>query len=179
MTTPADEAELEPGEEPEEQDDGEEEPPKPKMNPKKLLALIGIGLVSFMIIGGIISYFMGWMHSALGIEQEQHSALIELGEPTTHDLPVIKVDLKTGECKSPFLRAQVAIQLSSDDLERTIANQDVIMEQIQLHLRDQERADVIGKNGSNKLRFDLVNIINTVIAPSRIHGIIFKQFIVQ
>ena len=122
---------------------------------------------------------MGWIHSVLGIEQENKSALIELGTTVSYELPQFKADLKTGTCKAPFLRAQFSIQLSSNDVPLITAGQDKLMEQIILHLRSQERQDMAGKEGAEQLRFDLVRIINTVIAPSRIFGITYKEFVLQ
>ena len=178
MTAPADESDLELEtdlEGPEDEDDQ----PKEKMSRKKLMAYIAIGLVGFIVIVGPVGYFMGWFHAMLGIEQEESTALVTLGKPVNFELPQIKADLKTGLCKSPFLRAQFSVQLSSEDLKRLEQGQDKIVEQVILHLRDQERQDLVGKEGASKLRFDLVNIVNTVIAPARIHGIIFKEFVLQ
>jgi len=185
MTAPADAPDdtgMDPSEdldalEDEQDGDGEEE--TPKKYPKKTLKLAAIGIVAFLLIGGTTAYFMGWMHAMLGIEQEKKVALLQLGKPVNFELPQIKADLKTGECKAPFLRAQFNIQLSSDDIDRIEAGQDKLMEQVILHLRDQDRQDLVGKAGADKLRFDLVNIVNNVIAPSRIHGITFKEFVLQ
>ncbi len=146
---------------------------------KKLIKVALIGLLSLVLIVGTTAYFMGWVHSILGIEQEKHTALIELGKPVNHALPQIKTDLKVDTCKAPFLRTQFDVQLSSENLKRLQTAEDRIMEQIILHLRDQERIDLAGKAGSDKLRFDLVRIINNAITPARIHGIIFKEFVLQ
>lgn len=150
MTAPADEKEMEPEtelEDPEapddEEDDGEQ--PKNKMSRKELLPFVAIGLVGFIIIVGPIAYFMGWVHAALGIEQAESTALVSLGKPVNFELPQIKADLKTGQCRSPFLRAQFIVQLSSDDVERIEDTQDKVVEQVILHLRDQERQDLVGK----------------------------------
>ena len=181
MTAPADDSEmgLDTDLDDLNEDDTEEGQQKKKMSPKKLAAFIGIGLVAFIVIVGPIAYYMGWVHALLGMEREKGTALLELGKPVTYELPMVKADLKTGVCKSPFLRARFDVQLSSADLTRIQAGHDKIMEQIILHLRSQERQDLVGKEGADKLRFDLVSIINNVIAPSRIHGITYKEFVLQ
>lgn len=181
MTAPADEKEMELETDLEglEGEESEGEEPKKKMSPKKLAAYIAIGLVGFIVIVGPIAYFMGWVHAVLGIEQEESTALVTLGKPVSFELPQIKADLKTGVCKSPFLRAKFDVLLSSDDLDRIETAKDKVLEQVILHLRDQERQDLVGKAGADKLRFDLVNIVNTVIAPARIHGITFREFVLQ
>lgn len=184
MTAPADddEAEMEmetETEEPEGDQEDEEEPKRPKLNTKQLLIVAGMFLGILLLVGGTTAYFMGWMHDMLGIEQEKSIALIELGESVTHELPQIKADLKVGKCRSPFLRAHFTVQLSDRDLDRLESGQEKVMEQIILHLRDQERSDLVGKAGAEKIRFDIITIINNVIAPARIHGITFKEFVLQ
>ena len=181
MTAPADETDPDDIDEEndEEGEEGEEEPKKKKLTSKQLISLVGMGLIVLLLAGSTTAYFMGWIHSMLGIEQEKNTAVLELGKPVTFELPQFKVDLKSGTCKAPFLRAQFNIQLSSEDVGQIEASQDKMMEQIMLHLRSLERQDLTGKEGANRLRFDLVKIINTVVAPSRIHGIIYKEFVLQ
>lgn len=180
MTAPADDTGMDPDDNLDDLEEGEDgEDVAKKKNPKKIIMLAAIGVVAFLLIGGITAYFTGLVHSVFGIEQEQKVALLQLGKPVNFELPQIKADLKTGECKTPFLRAQFNVQLSDEDVDRIEAGQDKLMEQIILHLRDQERQDLVGKAGSDKLRFDLVNIVNNIIAPSRIHGITFKEFVLQ
>ncbi len=181
--TPADDAE--PTDDLDEQD-GEAKGKKKKKSKKqkkaalKKLIFMGVGgLFGLMIIGGGVAYFMGWLNPLLGIEEETKVAEVQLGSPVSHELPQIKADLKTGACRSPFLRITMAVQLSEHDLGRLQETQDKLMDQIITHLRDQERQDLTGKAGSDQLRFDLVNIVNNVISPSRIFGITFKEFVLQ
>lgn len=47
------------------------------------------------------------------------------------------------------------------------------------HLREQERQDLVGKTGAEKLRFDIANIINNVIQPKQVQGVLFKDFLLQ
>ena len=179
-TEPLEDAALEDEALEEDGDAGEEEEEEgKKKDPKKLIKLIAVGVVAFLLIGGTTAYFMGWVHAVLGIEQAKKVALLQLGKPVNFELPQIKADLKTGECRAPFLRARFNVQLSSEDVKRLEESQDKLMEQVILHLRDQERQDLVGKSGADKLRFDLVNIVNNVIAPSRIHGITYKEFVLQ
>ena len=43
----------------------------------------------------------------------------------------------------------------------------------------QERQHVVGKEGSERLRFELVQIIQNIIRPAKVHTILFKDLIVQ
>jgi len=161
------------------EEEPEEGKKKKKIDKKKLITFALGALLGLIVVGGGLAYFMGWLNPLLGIEEEHKVAEVELGAPVSFDLPQIKADLKAGACKSPFLRVTIAVQLSEHDLKRLEEAQSRIMDNIIIHLRDQERQDLVGKAGSNQLRFDLVSIVNNVINPSRIHGIIFKEFVLQ
>jgi flagellar basal body-associated protein FliL len=131
---------------------------KDKKSPKskKKTILIGVaGLVGVLVLGGGGAFMFGLLDGLLGIEREKTKLELDLGVPVRHPLPVIKADLKTGRCRSPFLRVEVALVLAKDDI------------------------DLVGKAGAEKLRFDLANIINNVIQPSRIQGVLFKEFLLQ
>jgi len=153
--------------------------PKKARSKKQLMMIGGGGLLALLIVGGGGAYMMGWLDSLLGIEREKTRLEIDLGVPVRQPLPVIKADLKTGRCRSPFLRVEVVVQVNKNDVDLLIDNETAIVDRVRSHLREQERQDLVGKAGTDKLRFDLVNIINQVIAPARVHGILFKDFLLQ
>jgi len=146
---------------------------------KKLVLMIIGGLFGLIVVGGGAAYFLGFLNPLLGIEEENKVAEVILGPATYHELPQIKADLKTSACRAPFLRVTISVELSKADVNRVIDTQDKIMDRIITHLRDQERQDIVGKAGSDQLRVDLASIINAVISPAQIHGIIFKEFVLQ
>ena len=96
---------------------------------------------------------MGWVHSIMGWERPQSSAQLSLGKPVFFPLPEIRVDLKTNECRAPFIHTVIHVQLSHDDVSRLEDNQDLVMDGILTHLRGQERQHLVGKEGSERLRF--------------------------
>jgi flagellar FliL protein len=135
--------------------------------------------LALLILGGGGAFMLGLLDPLFGIEREKTKLEIDLGVPVRHPLPVIKADLKTGRCRSPFLRVEVVVQVNKNDVDLLIDNETAIVDRVRSHLREQERQDLVGKAGTDKLRFDLVNIINQVIAPARVHGILFKDFLLQ
>ncbi len=182
MTADIDEDAMEPEEGEmggEEAEEVEEEKPKKKVNKKKLAAMAGLGVLALIIVGGGAAFMLGFLDSMLGIEREKTSAEIQLGAPVRVELPQIKADLKTGRCRAPFLRAIVVVQLDSKDQDKLEDKKTEVIDPIITHLRDQERQDLTGKAGSDQLRFDLVNILNNVLAPTHVHGILFKEFLLQ
>ncbi len=54
-----------------------------------------------------------------------------------------------------------------------------ITEAVRSYLRDRERSELVGRKGEEKLRFETTQIINTLIAPSQIEAILFKEFVLQ
>jgi flagellar protein FliL len=161
-------------------DNGEEkEPAKKKIGMKKMIILGVSGLIVLSIVGGGIAYMFGALDSMLGIEREKTKLEIELGVPASFPLPVIKADLKTGRCRAPFLKVEVVVLLNQNDLDKIEDKQVEVIDGVRAHLRDQERQDLAGKAGTDQLRFDLINVINKVIAPARVNGILFKDFLLQ
>lgn len=154
------------------------ESPKPKGKAKKILLFVVAPLVLVLVAGGV-AYSMGWVHAMLGIKQGKSEAVLSLGKPVLVELPEIRTDMKTGECRSPFLRAVVQVQLAPEDASRIEESKEVIMDGILAHLRDQERQNVVGKEGTERLRFELVQIIENRIQPIKIHTVLFKTLIVQ
>lgn len=152
---------------------------KKKLSAGKLLIGLILGLLIFFGGGGGLAWYMGWIHALMGWEKPQTRAELTIGEPVFHPLPEIRTDLKTGECRSPFLRATIHVQLMPEDVSRLQDTEMQVMDAILTHLRGQERQHVVGKEGSERLRFELVQIIQNIIRPAKVHTILFKELIVQ
>ncbi|MBO6519886.1 MAG: flagellar basal body-associated FliL family protein [Rhodospirillales bacterium] len=166
-------------------DDNGDEPKKAKGKKKKKKAggkiLIGLilGILIFFGGGGGLAWYMGWVHALMGWQKPISHAELEIGKPVFHPLPEIRTDMKTGECRAPFLRAVVHVQLMPEDVPRLQEAEMQVMDAILTHLRGQERQHVVGKEGSERLRFELVQIIQNIIRPAKVHTILFKELIVQ
>lgn len=144
----------------------------------KLPLIIG-GVVVLLLVAGGAGWVSGLLPHLLGIPVEQKEARIDLGEPTTYELPVIKADLKTGACRAPFLRTQIVVQLLPKDLPRLQEMQTRVVDQIVAYLREVERQELVGKDGTERLRFDIVRIINREIAPASVQTVLFKELLLQ
>lgn len=167
------------GKKPEATKKGGKKRKKAKSGKGKKIALISAGALIFLISTGVFSFYMGWVHAIMGWEQPQTVAQLELGKPILHPFPEIRTDLKTGSCKAPFMRALIHVQLFPDDLARLQELEAQVHDAILTHLREQERQHVVGKEGSERLRFELVQVINNQIQPAKIHTIYFKELVVQ
>ena len=156
-----------------------EEDEAPKGGGKKKLIAIIAAVVVLLGGGGGAAYYFGLLDSLLGKEAGSKVAVIELGAPVRHELPMIKADLKTGQCRSALVRTVIVVELGSKDLKRLEDMQLRLLDSISTYFRDLERQDLVGRKGSEKFRFDATRIINNLIAPARIHSLIFKEFLVQ
>ena len=144
----------------------------------KLIAIVAVAVV--VIAGGAAAaYFTGLLDPLLGRKAGSKVATIDLGTPVTHQLPQIKADLKTGKCSAPLIRTTIVIQINSTDLPRLQGSELRVVDSIRTYLRDQERQEMVGKAGTDKLRAGLTNVINNAIQPAQIQSILFKEFVLQ
>ena len=145
---------------------------------KKLIVMIA-GVLVVILAGGTTTYFLGYLDPILSTKPGKQLAELSLGSPTTHELPRFKADLKTGRCRAPSLRTVIVISLNSQHLSALQESETKVLDQVQMHLRDQERQDLVGKAGTDNLRFDIANIINNIIAPAQISTVLFKEFLLK
>lgn len=140
--------------------------------------VIGAGALLIALAAGA-GWWTGLVPDLLGIPVERKEARITLGEPVTFDMPEIKADLKTGACSAPLLKALISVQLLPKDVGRLEAARMRIRDRIIAHLRDVERQELVGKEGTERLRFDIVEIINQEIQPATAHTIFFRDLLLQ
>ena len=146
---------------------------------KKKLIIIAAAVLVFILGGGGGAYFASLFDSSPGAKGPTRIAVIDFGESVMHEFPQIKADLKTGKCRSPLLRTTFILQMRSTDLKRVQAMELRITDAIRSYLRDRERSDLVGRKGEERMRFETTQIINDLIAPSKIQGILFKEFVLQ
>lgn len=158
---------------------------KKKGGKGKLIILIVVALV--VLLGGTGGglFYMGFLDSLLGIEQaeeeeaEDKDEPLDLGTPVYYEIPEFVADLKTNECRAPFLKLELTIQIDQNDQAVVVERQPKIIDRIQMHLREQERQDLVGEAGAEALRADIVLIINATIKPAKVQNVLFKSMILQ
>ena len=152
--------------------------PEKKAKRRILITMI-VGILIVILAGGTTAYFLGYLNPILGTKPGKQLAELSLGSPTTHELPRFKADLKTGRCRAPSLRTVIVISLNSQHLSALQESETKVLDQVQMHLRNQERQDLVGKAGTDNLRLNIANIINNIIAPARISKVLFKEFLLK
>ena len=161
------------------EEEAEEDSEEGKKDGKKKLIIIAAAVLVLILGGGGGAYFAGLFDSSPGAKGPTRIAVIDLGESVMHEFPQIKADLKTGKCRSPLLRITFILQMRSTDLKRVQAMELRITDAIRSYLRDRERSDLVGRKGEERMRFETTQIINDLIAPSKIQSILFKEFVLQ
>ena len=149
--------------------------------------LIAIIVVAFLIISGGAGgglYFMGFLDSILGLndpyaEEEVSDDPPDLGTPVYHELPEFIADLVTGECRSPFLKLALTIQVDEMDLAIVLEREPKIIDRFQQHLRGKERHELSGKDGAETLRAELTLILDATLNPVKTQNVLFRSMVVQ
>ncbi len=147
---------------------------------KKLIINVAGGVFLLVVlVGAPALYFLGFLDPYLGEEDKKTVASVMLDRPIIHEFPLLKADMKTGRCKSPLLKTKIMVQLGGSDLKRLQSLELRIMDQTTQYLRGLERHEMEGRQGAERLRSNITDIINALMAPSKIHTIMFKEFILQ
>lgn len=167
-------------------DDSTEEGTKKKGGKGKLIAIILVALI--VVLGGAGGglFYLGFLDSMLGIEHEDLDAKAEggdkpldLGTPIYHEMSEFVADLKTNECRAPFLKLSLTIQIDQADQAVLIEREPKIIDRILRHLREQERQDLVGKAGAESLRAEVLLIIDATIKPAKVQNVLFRSMILQ
>lgn len=146
----------------------------------KLLVIAGI-VGAVLVVGGAGAglYFSGLLGGGGTASDSKPAAVIEFSPPTLVDMPEKLVDLKTGTCQAPYLRFLMSVDVPKKAEPLVVGRQVEIMDAMQQLLRSRERHELVGLEGSDRLRNDARRIINEMIAPEQINGVLFKKFVLQ
>ena len=132
----------------------------------------------FVVGGGVALVFTGALDSLIGGGQKR--AVVELpGPPVHYEFPTLLVDLKTGRCRSPFIKLRAVALVSEPDMARLAEVETQVVDAFQAFLRDLERQDLVGKAGTDKLRQGFLSILNTALEPARARNVLFREILLQ
>lgn len=147
-------------------------------------ALVGAAAFAFAASVGVGLYFVGAFDNiAESPEAERAQAKaanqLALQTPHFHTFPEMVVDLRTAHCRAPFLRFTLVVQLNGEDQPLIDAYEVRLTDRIQNHIRGYERRELVGVEGANRIRSDMVSVINEVIGPDRAQAALFNNFILH
>ncbi len=143
----------------------------------RTLIIVGAAAL-FLVGGGVALVFTGALDSLIGGGQRR--AIVELpGPPVQYEFPALVVDLKTGRCRSPFIKLRAVALVSEPDMARLEEVEAQVVDAFQAFLRDQERQDLVGKAGTDKLRQGFLSILNTALEPAQARTVLFREILLQ
>ena len=158
---------------PSEADDGAEGHAKKK----RLLLIVAVAtmLLTVAVAGTVMVLVFGGEEAETEVAEGAESSATLV----YHEVPPFLADLKTGTCRASYLRLAIVVELPETALPRIKEQETVILDTVQAHLRENERAMLVGKEGTERLRFDLLRIINQTIAPAEANAVLFREFVLH
>lgn len=151
---------------------------KKKFSGKQLVIFVILPLLGVSVIGTGV-YFMFFAHAAeraaaaKKAENEKKSVLF-------FDLPELLVNLNAGGHKANYLKIKISLEV---DREATLAQleekQPRIIDNFQIYLRELRIEDLNGAAGMFRLKEELLQRVNTSIAPAQVKDVLFREMLVQ
>lgn len=144
---------------------------------KKKLILIVLGVVLLLLVGGGVgAWFMGVFDSE---PEEVKEVVIPSGPPVYHEFKQIVVDLKKTGRRVHYIKVKVVVEIVTRDLPVLQAAELKVIDKVQTHLRGQTREQLVGAKGTELMRTDIAKIVNDILAPVEISGVLFREILLQ
>ncbi|BBE74783.1 flagellar basal body-associated FliL family protein [Oharaeibacter diazotrophicus] len=146
---------------------------------KKLVIAAGGGLLLLLVGGGGAAFMM------MGGEPdpaETAKQIVEEQQPTAYyyDLPVMILNLSTTENHAAYVKLQVALELSDENMLKLVEpNMPRVLDAFQTYMRELRVSDLQGSAGLYRLKEELQRRINIAVYPARVDDVLFKNVIVQ
>lgn len=164
--------------------DAEAEPPAKSGGKKRLLIMVGAGVL-LLAGAGAGAYFSGLLDGVVGgakVEktEEQKSAEAPPPDPVFYQLPDFLVSLNTGDRRPVFLKLKISLELTSDaDRGRIDKLLPRVADYCQVYLRELRMEDLRGSMGTARLREELLRRIAAATAPVTVKDVLFGEMVVQ
>jgi flagellar FliL protein len=157
-------------------------PPEEKAGRRWLAILAAAVLFLTGSVGG--AFVTGLLDPLIGALGEAREAAEEAaapsGPPVYFEMPEMMVDLKPGRRRREFIKVAVVIELAEEeDKLRLQEFQPRILDSFQSYLRDQARADLVGKAGAERVRLEFLTVVNDHMAPARARNVLFNKILLQ
>ena len=146
-----------------------------RLRPKPL-AFVAAAIVAMAIAGGGVFYLV-W-----GGDQDDGpgSATIDLGGPLVyHELPEFLADLQPEGPTAHHIKLQIVAEIPEDHVPMMAKHEIGVVDAVLAHLRTQRRDDLTGEAGAERLRSNLLAVINGEIAPAHVRTILFKRYLMD
>lgn len=156
---------------------------KPAGSRKKLIIIGGV-FILLLIIAGVI-FFTPLGNALLGkggedSKQHEKKQVTDITKVEFATLPEVLINLRSADGRSSFLKATFIIECPNGEVSKKIDKiKPLLVDQIQIYLRELEVEDLRGSAGMQRIRQELINRSNVLLNPEKINNILFKEFLVQ
>jgi flagellar basal body-associated protein FliL len=136
-------------------------------------------VVGVLVVGGAVAglYFSGMLTA----KKPHEVSLVLPGEPVFHQIPKITVDISPSRGHvRPFIRLVMQAELQGESAKTAYIEREAkILDALQTHLRTLTVEDLQDTAGTERLRKDIVLVINNIIRPERAITVFFKEIMVR
>ena len=109
-----------------------------------------------------------------------HQVTLELDEASVfHAVPPFIAELKHGKARMHAVRLDLVVEVPGSQRWRLDSQQSAIENAVKARLRDYDRRELEGKAGADRLRADILGIVNSAIMPAVASGVLYQQLIVD
>lgn len=155
---------------------------------RKIVMLL---LPILLVIGAVVGvYFSGVADSFFSVSEKPDAADSPeaADEPKTektgvafYDVPEILVNLSARPGQQPvYFKIKIALELTSPEdtpkVERLLPR---IIDSMQFYLREMRMEELQGSMGTYRLKEELIERMNKILAPVKIKDVLFKDILIQ
>ena len=145
----------------------------------KLIIVVAAALLVALAAGAAL-YFFALAKPGSVAEGESGAAAAVEAPVFFYDLPSMTVNLSSPDTDPQFLKLEVSLELSNDEMRSVIAPRMArVMDAFQVYLRELRRTDLEGSAGIYRLKEELRRRVNLAIYPAVVDNILFKEILVQ
>ncbi len=151
-----------------------DEPPVPK---KKFKLIIAAAAVVLCLVIGAGTWFLFFRHHG----DDQHAEAPPPKPPAFVDVPEMLVNLvgAPGE-RVQYLKVKVVLEVKDEPQIETIKPAlPRVTDLFQTYMRELRPSDLNGSAGLFRLKEELTRRVNTVISPSHVNAVLFKEIVIQ
>jgi len=160
--------------------ESKEEEKKPGLKDKLAAHKVMVFSVLFLvIIAGTVAglYFTGKFTA-----KKPHEISLALPDAAVfHEIPKVTVDLKPSpKHPRPFIRLVMQVELQGESAKTAFIERETrILDAMQTHLRTLTVPELQDTDGTQRLRTDLLMVINNVIRPERAITVYYKEIMIR
>jgi flagellar FliL protein len=150
------------------------EVPAPK---GKLKLMIAAAAVLLMVVVVAATWFLFFRHSG----DEMHAEAAPAKPPVFLEVPDMLVNLsgQPGE-RVQYLKVRIVLEVKEErQLEAIKPTMPRVTDIFQIYLRELRAGDLKGSAGLFRLKEELTRRVNTVISPSQVNAVLFKEIVIQ